>query len=242
MLEIALVSRSDDWVQKVTLSLLNFVSCLTRYEFVHQLTSTERQKRFDLIVVHHPHAGVDEETYVSFERHLPKTTPVIAIISDKHLECSVQLLNAGIDRCLSESFDESHFSAVVRALTRRSHGLTTSVSQYGALSFNYETKRTCILETEVELTKREAQVLEILLKRVGQIIPKEDFIEEMDAHNLELNASAVEVYIHRLRKKIKSEYLPISNIKRCGYFLRRFDPSRETTTYSSDPFGLVMSW
>jgi DNA-binding response OmpR family regulator len=43
----------------------------------------------------------------------------------------------------------------------------------------------------------------------------------MDPHKLELNSGSVEVYIYRLRQKIKSEHLPIRNIKRCGYLLTR---------------------
>jgi len=222
MLEIALASCSVGLSQKISRALPNLASRITNFEDLSEIPSARGE--FDLIVVQHSHAGVDEEMCTTFQRCLPKATQAIAIISDDHLACSVPLLNAGIDRCLPASFDESHFSAVVRALTRRSHGLMTSVSQYGALSFNHETKRTWILGNEVELTKREVQVLEILLKRVGQIIAKENFIEEMDPDNTDLNEGAVEVYIHRLRKKIRSEYLPIRNIKRCGYFLRRFEP------------------
>jgi DNA-binding response OmpR family regulator len=62
----------------------------------------------------------------------------------------------------------------------------------------------------------------VLLRRVGQIISKEDFVQEMAPDNMELNSSAIEVYIHRLRKKVSTELLPIRNIKRCGYFLRKY--------------------
>jgi two-component system OmpR family response regulator len=224
MLEIALTSHSENLAQKISQALPSMSSCMTLYESLSQLSSVKGHKRFDLIVLHHPHACIDKEMNFSIGMHLPRSTPALAIVSDKYPECSVQLLNAGIDRCLPESFDVNHFSAVARALTRRLQGRASSVTQYGALSFNHETKRASIFDNEVDLTKREAQVLEVLLMRVGQIISKENFIEEMDPSNIDLNASAVEVYIHRLRKKIKAEHLPVRNIKRCGYFLRRFDP------------------
>lgn len=224
MLEIALTTRSENLAQKISQAFPSVDSSMTRYDCLSQLSSAKRDKEFDLIVLHHPHACIDKEMNVSIVRHLSRSTPALAIVSDKYPECSVQLLNAGIDRCLPESFDVNHFSAVARALTRRLQGRASSVTQYGALSFNHETKRASIFDNEVDLTKREAQVLEVLLMRVGQIISKENFIEEMDPSNIDLNASAVEVYIHRLRKKIKAEHLPVRNIKRCGYFLRRFDP------------------
>lgn len=241
MLDIALASHSDELARKITNALHPAALQLTRYANLSELVNAKEASRFDLIVVHHPYVSMDEQASLAFERHLPNATPALALISEQHPECSVPLLNAGIDRCLPETFDPSHFSAVVRALTRRSHGLVTSVTQYGALSFNHATKQIWLHGQEVVLTKREAQVLDILLRRVGQIISKEDFIQEMDPNNFELNHSAVEVYIHRLRKKIPSEHLPIRNIKRCGYFLRRFDSPVAVPTYPSSALGWGLS-
>jgi DNA-binding response OmpR family regulator len=233
MIEVALATSCESLVQKISDAFSSFQAVLSRYQSLSALPSALELKRFDLIVIHYPKEGCGEEVLISFERNLPCSTPVIAITSDKHLEHSVQLLDSGIDRCLPESFDKSHFCAVVRALTRRSYGLISSVSQYGALRFSHETKQTWIHDKQIALTKREAQVLDILLRRVGQIISKVDIIEVLDFSNTDINTSAVEVYIHRLRKKIKSEYLPIRNIKRCGYFLRRFDPLNESAAYSA---------
>lgn len=233
MIEVALATSCESLVQKISDAFSSFQAVLSRYQSLSALPSALELKRFDLIVIHYPKEGCGEEMLISFERNLPCSTPLIAITSDKHLEHSVQLLDSGIDRCLPESFDKSHFCAVVRALTRRSYGLISSVSQYGALRFSHETKQTWIHDKQIALTKREAQVLDILLRRVGQIISKVDIIEVLDFSNTDINTSAVEVYIHRLRKKIKSEYLPIRNIKRCGYFLRRFDPLNESAAYSA---------
>lgn len=65
--------------------------------------------------------------------------------------------------------------------------------------------------------------MDVLLRRIGQIISKEDFVQDIDPDNMELNSSAIEVYIHRLRKKVSADVLPIRNIKRCGYFLPRYE-------------------
>ena len=112
--------------------------------------------------------------------------------------------------------------AVARALTRRKQGMTASVSHYGELSFNHVTQPAHVLGVAVALTCREAQVLDILLKRVGQIIPQTRFIQDLALGNMDLNTTVAEVYIHRLRKKISHDILPIRNIKRCGYFLPRY--------------------
>jgi DNA-binding response OmpR family regulator len=222
MLEVAVATACDALAQKVSGALPRLESGLSRYVSLSHLLTARGDKRFDLIVLHHPHDGFHEGVYTRLDRYLPKATPAIAIVPEQHLACSVPLLNAGVDRCLPESFDDSHFSAVVRALTRRRHGLVSSVTQYGDLRFHHETKQASLQGQEIELTRREAQVLEVFLKRLGQIIPKETFIEEMDPHHFDLSPASVEVYIYRLRQKIPSDHLPIRNIKRCGYLLNRF--------------------
>jgi DNA-binding response OmpR family regulator len=104
--------------------------------------------------------------------------------------------------------------------------MTASVCHYGALSFNHATQQACVAGVVLDLTPREAQVLDILLKRVGQIIPKERLLQDIAPDNMAINTTAAEVYIHRLRKKISHDLLPVRNIKRCGYLLPRYvDPS-----------------
>jgi len=99
------------------------------------------------------------------------------------------------------------------------------------VSFDHGSKQLHVRGTAVDLTTREAQVMDVLLRRVGQIISKEEFVQEIDPDNIDLNSSAVEVYIHRIRKKVSNDILPIRNIKRCGYFLRRYSPAETETSY-----------
>jgi DNA-binding response OmpR family regulator len=77
--------------------------------------------------------------------------------------------------------------------------MTASVCHYGALSFNHATQQACVAGVALDLTPREAQVLDILLKRVGQIIPKERFLQDIAPDDMAMNTTAAEVYIHRLR-------------------------------------------
>ncbi len=108
---------------------------------------------------------------------------------------------------------------------RRRQGHVSSVTQYGPLSFDHGLKQLHVHGAAVDLTTREAQVMDVLLRRVGQIISKEDFVQEMEPDNMELNSSAIEVYMHRIRKKVSADVLPVRSIKRCGYFLRKYNPS-----------------
>jgi DNA-binding response OmpR family regulator len=228
MLDVALFTVDDQIAEKVRRALSFAGAKVERLHWPPTLNAAMVGKPRDLVVLHPTHLERPQRT--DFERivQLREATPSIAIVTDEQANEAFHLLDAGVDRFLVESFDEQHFGAVVRALIRRRQGHVSSVTQYGNLSFDHGLKQLHIHGSEVDLTAREAQVLDVLLRRVGQITSKENFLQEMDIDNLDLDSSAIEVYIHRLRKKISNDILPIRNIKRCGYFLRRYTPTEIT--------------
>ena len=225
MLDVALFTGDDQIAEKVRRALSFASAKVERLAWQPRMNSAVIDRPRDLIVLHPSH--LDRQQRSDFERivQLREATPSIAIVTDQQADDAVHLLDAGVDRFLVEPFDEQHFGALVRALMRRRQGHVSSVTQYGGLSFDHGLKQLHVHGTEVGLTTREAQVMDVLLRRVGQIISKEEFVQDMDPDNMELNSSAIEVYIHRLRKKVSPEVLPIRNIKRCGYFLPRDKPS-----------------
>ena len=225
MLDVALFTGDDQIAEKVRRALSFASAKVERLAWQPRINSAVMDRPRDLIVLHPTH--LDRQQRSDFERivQLRDATPSIAIVTDQQADDAVHLLDAGVDRFLVEPFDEQHFGAVVRALMRRRQGHVSSVTQYGGLSFDHGLKQLHVHGEAVDLTTREAQVMDVLLRRVGQIISKEEFVQDMDPDNMELNSSAIEVYIHRLRKKVSPEVLPIRNIKRCGYFLPRDKPS-----------------
>ncbi len=225
MLDVALFTGDDQIAEKVQRALSFASAKVERLTWPPRMSSAVINRPRDLIVLHPTH--LDRQQRTDFERivQLREATPSIAIVTDQHANEALHLLDAGVDRFLVEPFDEQHFGAVVRALIRRRQGHVSSVTQYGDLRFDHGLKQLHVHGVAVELTAREAQVMDVLLRRVGQIISKEEFVQEIEPDNMELSSSAIEVYVHRLRKKVSTEVLPIRNIKRCGYFLPRDKPS-----------------
>lgn len=225
MLDVALFTGDDQIADKVRRALSFASAKVERLSWQPSMGGAVVSKQRDLIVLHPTH--LDSQQRSDFERivQLSDTTPSIAIVTDQHANDAVHLLNAGVDRFLVEPFDEQHFGALVRALMRRRQGHVSSVTEYGSLRFDHGLKLLHVQGVEVDLTTREAQVMDVLLRRIGQIVSKEEFVQDMDPDNMELNSSAIEVYIHRIRKKVSPEVLPVRNIKRCGYFLPRFKPA-----------------
>ena len=221
MLNVALFTVDEHIAEKVRRALSFASATVERLTWQPRMSSAVLQKPRDLIVLHPTHLNREQRN--DFERivQLREATPSIAIVTDQQANDAVHMLDAGVDRFLVQPFDEQHFGAVVRALIRRRQGHVSSVTRYGNLSFDHGLKQLHLQGAAVDLTTREAQVMDVLLRRVGQIISKEEFVQEIDPDNIDLNSSAIEVYIHRLRKKISNDMLPIRNIKRCGYFLKR---------------------
>lgn len=224
MLDVALFVQDDLLALKLRHTLEGMGASVERYGALSNDVTFWRSRKFDLMVVHPTPPVMDlANTFMHGQcgAQLPVT---IALVPDNHMALAPDLLDAGFDRCLPVSLDSASFCAVVRALTRRRQGMAASVCHYGALSFNYATQQACVSGVALDLTPREAQALEVLLKRVGQIVSKERFIQDIAPDNMALNTTAAEVYIHRLRKKISHGILPVRNIKRCGYLLPRYEP------------------
>jgi DNA-binding response OmpR family regulator len=73
----------------------------------------------------------------------------------------------------------------------------------------------------IELTAREYGVLEILVLRAGRVVNKEQIMQRLCDWNDELGTNAIEVYIHRLRKKLGSAGPRIRTVRGLGYLLEK---------------------
>lgn len=233
MRDVALWVQDDVLAHRLRQTLEHMALQVTRDSVAPQETVARVARKPDLRVVHLAQPMTDFANHACYDQSGAQATASLALLPESHMAFASAVLDAGFDRCLPVSVDEATLCAMVRALTRRQQGLNASVCHYGALSFNHAMRQACVAGRVVDLTSREAQVVDILLKRVGQIISKERFIQDMAPHNMDLNTTVVEVYIHRLRKKIGHDILPIRNIKRCGYLLPRYpEDGRSVDTHA----------
>ncbi|MDX1654582.1 MAG: winged helix-turn-helix domain-containing protein [Candidatus Competibacteraceae bacterium] len=73
----------------------------------------------------------------------------------------------------------------------------------------------------LELPRRELCLLEVLLNRVGQVVSKEQITAQLFSFDEEAGPNAIELYIHRLRKKLEPAGVSIRTIRGLGYLLER---------------------
>jgi two-component system OmpR family response regulator len=73
----------------------------------------------------------------------------------------------------------------------------------------------------LDLSARELSVLESLLLRVGRVVSKEQIADQLTGWGDEVGSNAIEVYVHRLRKKLEPAEVRIRTVRGLGYMLEK---------------------
>ncbi len=104
---------------------------------------------------------------------------------------------------------------------RRGLGTASNVLKHGPLTFD-ATGRVChINEQMIDLSAREISLLEVLLQRAGRLVSKDQLVERLCEWGEEVSNNAIEVYVHRLRKKIEQGPIRIATVRGLGYCLEK---------------------
>jgi DNA-binding response OmpR family regulator len=222
MYKVAIFSSDKILVKKISHSI-KFLDCnLFKFPALRSNQRAGFLQNFDLIFVQKNQLNLELINPIREISTFHSPAYAVAFFPDDQANLAGPLLDMGYDRCLNESFDEELLAALVRALLRRRHGSCSTVSFYGDLEFNHATKQSFFKNDILNLPLREAQILDLLLRKVGQIILTEEFLSQIVPQLNGMNKSIIHVYIHRLRQRISSNVLPIRNIKRNGYFLKKY--------------------
>jgi len=105
-------------------------------------------------------------------------------------------------------------------LTRRSSGTTPTI-QCGLLIYDQVGRVAQIQGQTLDLSAREIGLLEILLNRMGRLVSKDQLVDHLCGWGEEVSHNAIEVYVHRLRKKLEAGGVKIATVRGLGYCLER---------------------
>jgi len=147
------------------------------------------------------------------------TLPVLILSGREQPEEKVIGLDLGADDYLVKPFSLSELQARVRALLRRGTNAAAPTLHYGELSFDTVARVASVSNKPLNLSLHETSVLEILLRRFGRVVSKEQLVEQIYSYDKEVSHNAIEVYIHRLRKKLADSGVEVRTHYGRGYLL-----------------------
>jgi two-component system OmpR family response regulator len=149
------------------------------------------------------------------------TMPVLILTAADSIEQRVKGLDLGADDFMAKPFALSELEARVRALVRRSMGTATNTLRHGDLVYDQAGRVAQINGQTLELSARETGLLEVLLQRAGRLVSKEQIVDHLCEWGDEVSGNAIEVYMHRLRKKLEGGGIHIATVRGLGYCLEK---------------------
>ena len=165
---------------------------------------------------------LDGLTVLSRVRVARPTLPVLLLTARDALEDRVQGLNAGADDYLTKPFDFPELEARLHALLRRARlGSAGAGGQgLGRLLLEPEARRATVEGQALELSPREWQLLELLVTQRDRVVTKELILQTWGQDGGEAPTNnVIEVYIHRLRKKLEGAGVGVRTVRGLGYLM-----------------------
>jgi two-component system OmpR family response regulator len=194
------------------------------YSVIHASTgsyaiSSASTNEFDLVILD---LGLPDMDGLDVLREIRKSlhsVPVLVLTARDGVEHQVKGLNAGADDYMEKPFDLRELEARIKALIRRSHTNRDHVCVIGQLKLD-PFQRCVTLDGELmELPAREYDVLEILVLRSPGIVSKQRLAQRLTADGEAIGDNAVEVYIHRIRRRLFESNVTVRTARGIGYYI-----------------------
>ena len=167
-------------------------------------------------------------------REIEKTFPILILTARGKWQDKVEGLEAGADDYLVKPFHNEELLARIRALLRRSVGVSQPVIQFNSISINTSHQSVSVDNTELELTAYEYKVIEYLVMNADKVISKTELTEHIYDQDFDRDSNVIEVFIGRLRKKLDPDgsLKPIETLRGRGYRwnLSPINTNEETST------------
>jgi two-component system, OmpR family, response regulator MprA len=148
--------------------------------------------------------------------------PILMLTARDALESRVEGLDSGADDYLVKPFERQELLARLRALLRRRPPRGSASVVVGDLSLNPDTHEVSRGEREIELTQREFELLEYLMRNERIVVPRQRLLEEVWGYDPFATTNTIEVFVSNLRRKLEAGGEPrlLHTIRGAGYVLR----------------------
>jgi two-component system OmpR family response regulator len=180
-------------------------------------------RTFDLIVLDLGLPGLSGMEVLKRLRKRGTATPVLILTARDALQDRVAGLKAGADDYVLKPFDFEELEARLQALLRRTQSDRSGYLEAGELRLDKRSRQAYFQNEPLSLSSREVAVLELLMSRYGRVVGKDQLAEHLTGLEVEIGQNAVEVYVHRLRKKLEPLGVSVRTLRGLGYLLEKTD-------------------
>ena len=148
--------------------------------------------------------------------------PILILTARDALEARVEGLDSGADDYLVKPFERQELLARLRALLRRRPPRGSAPLRVGDLSLNVDTHEVARGERSIELTQREFELLEYLMRNERIVISRQRLLDEVWGYDPFSTTNTIEVFVSKLRRKLEADGEPrlLHTIRGAGYVLR----------------------
>jgi two-component system OmpR family response regulator len=180
-----------------------------------------QENTYDAMVVDVMLPGLAGDVLCARRREAGDWTPILMLTARSGPEQESRALDAGADDFLSKPFSFMVLTARLRAMVRRGTRERPTVLEVADLRLDPATHRVWRSDTEVPLTPRQFALLEFLMRRAGEVVPKSTILEHVWDFAYDGHPNIVEVYVRQLRQRIDEPFgrRSIQTVRLVGYRL-----------------------
>ena len=180
-----------------------------------------RSETYNLVILDLSLPGMDGTEVLRRLRVRGNPTPVLVLTANNTVRSVVSELDEGADDYVAKPFEIEELEARIRVLLRRSSGHANPVIDCGDLSYNTNTGEFSVSSQALALTPRERAVLDLLARNAGNTVSKRELAQSLFSQDEDLSKDAIEIYVHRLRRKLEHSSAKIVTLRGLGYLLRQ---------------------
>lgn len=178
-----------------------------------------KETRYDALILDLGLPGLGGHEVLADLREAGERLPVLVLTARDSLIERVSTLREGADDFLAKPFELAELEARLLALIRRSRGGDAARFTCGPLSYDTASKRFLLGHEPLALTPREHAVLRTLIQRCGEPLSKRQIVEQVFSDESDVQPEAIEVLVHRLRKRLEASPVRIVTLRGLGYVL-----------------------
>ena len=179
--------------------------------------------QFDLVLLDIGLPGIDGFELLTRIRRREQKVPVLILTARDALCDRVKGLDLGADDYLGKPVDMPELVARVRAVTRRYHGSAGNDITLGVLTLDTNGHRLLLHDRPIELSAREYAVVETLMIWANRVVTKDQIIKLLYEPGTDISQSAIDVFMHRIRRKLADADINIRTVRGLGYLIERTD-------------------